>query len=213
MVSAKEIPGTSSTSGVSTEVGGYDEESEWLQRAIAGHRPSFDRIVQLYHGPVYRVAFRFFNNPEDALDATQEIFLRAWRAIKGFEGRSSLKTWLFRIASNTCTTLAQERARRQKSFLQAVLDWFSLSPAPDPGQSVVEQEHRQELQRIVQEKVAKLPEVYRMPVILRDLEGMSLEAIGEVLNLKEGTVKSRINRGRRLLQESLEPFVQGRMQV
>lgn len=189
-----------------------EDELEWLRRAMAGHRPSFDRIVEKYHAQIFRVAFRFFNNPEDALDATQEIFLRAWRAIRGFESRSSLKTWLFRIASNTCMTLAQERSRRQKSVLQAVLDWFSHAPVPDPEDSVVEKEHQKELQKIVQEKVARLPEAYRMPVILRDLEGLSLEAIGEVLNLKEGTVKSRINRGRRILQESLEPFVQGRMQ-
>ncbi|MFZ2955535.1 MAG: sigma-70 family RNA polymerase sigma factor [Candidatus Ozemobacteraceae bacterium] len=185
---------------------GHDDEEALLQRSSTGHRPSFDRLVERYHPSMYRLAHRYFNNPEDALDATQEVFLRAWRAIGRFERRSSFKTWLYRIASNTCISLAEERSKQRKTFLQGILDWFSRPSAPDPGNIIIQKEYQSELQKAVQERIAKLPEAYRLPVILRDIEGMSLEQIGDVLSLKDGTVKSRINRGRRLLQEALEPF-------
>ncbi|MBF0499384.1 MAG: sigma-70 family RNA polymerase sigma factor [Candidatus Riflebacteria bacterium] len=199
--------GTFSSLAESTPVSEVqDIEGELLRRASQGHRSSFDRLVELHHTSVYRIAHRYFNNPEDALDATQEVFLRAWRAVGRFEGRSSFKTWIYRIASNTCITLTEERNRHRKTFFEGILDWFSKPAAPDPGHLVVQKEYQSELQKAVQDRIAKLPEVYRMPVILRDLEGMSLEQIGEILSLKEGTVKSRINRGRRLLQEALDPF-------
>ena len=102
--------------------------------------------------------------------------------------------------------LSQAKARRKKSLMQLVLDWFSRVPPTDPSAVVVENESREELQKAVQQKIARLPEVYRVPVILRDIEGMSLDRIGHILEIPDGTVKSRINRGRRLLQDSLEGF-------
>ena len=102
--------------------------------------------------------------------------------------------------------LSQAKARRKKSLMQSVLDWFSRVPPTDPSAVVVENESREELQKAVQQKIARLPEVYRVPVILRDIEGMSLDRIGHILEIPDGTVKSRINRGRRLLQDSLEGF-------
>ena len=92
-------------------------------------------------------------------------------------------------------------------MLDLLLGWFSRPPVEDPGEAVVEREFRRELNEVLAEKIAKLPEVYRLPVILRDMEDMSHDQIGEILDIKEGTVKSRINRGRRLLQESLHSFL------
>ncbi len=198
-----------------SEQSGKDGSDELLlvQRAAKGHRPAFDQLVERYQSQVYRMAWRFFADPDDAMDATQEVFLKAYRSLPAFEGRSSFKTWLYRIAANTCMTLSESRSRRQKSFIQSVVDWFTTPPAPDPSHLVVEQESRAELQQIVQKKIAGLPEVYRVPVILRDIEGMSLEQIGQILDIPEGTVKSRINRGRRLLQDSLESFYLGRKEA
>lgn len=210
MVEGKK-PGTLPTPGQSVEVGtGGSEEAILVERAAKGYRPAFDQLVARYQGAVYRMAFRFFADPDDAMDATQEVFLKAFRSLPAFEGRSSFKTWLYRIASNTCVSLSETRSRRQKSFLQAVVDWFTTPPAPDPSHVITDREDRTELQAEVQRQIARLPEVYRVPVILRDIEGMSLEQVGEVLDVPLGTVKSRINRGRRMLQESLESFYQRR---
>ncbi|MBF0546470.1 MAG: sigma-70 family RNA polymerase sigma factor [Candidatus Riflebacteria bacterium] len=189
---------------------GLKNQNEFLEAAKKGSRPAFDKIVQLYHSSVYRLAFRFFNNPDDAMDATQEVFLKAFRSIQGFEGRSSLKTWLLKITANTCSSLLQEKVKKQKSVLQIIFGWFSNSSFPGPEDLIIDKENREEVQKIVREKISNLPEVYRMPLILKDIEGMSIEQIEEVLDLKEGTVKSRINRGRRLLQESLESFFRKR---
>lgn len=214
MVEDEKKPGTPGGDPQSDHPG-KDEADDLLlvQRAAKGYRPAFDQLVERYQNQVYRLAWRFFADPDDAMDATQEIFLKAYRSLPSFEGRSSFKTWLYRIAANTCMTLSESRSRRQKTFIQSVIDWFTTPPAPDPSHLVVEQESRAELQEIVQKKIAALPEVYRVPVILRDIEGMSLDQIGQILDIPEGTVKSRINRGRRLLQDSLESFYLGRKEA
>lgn len=166
-----------------------------------------------YQDMVFRLAYRFFANEEDAMDVTQEVFLKAFRSLKNFEGRSSFKTWLYRIASNTCLTVSQERQKQKKSFLSLIVDWFTRPGTPDPGKILEEEEYQRELQEAIREKIARIPDVYRLPVILKDIEGKSLDEISEILELKEGTVKSRINRGRKLLQEALEPFYRGRSRV
>lgn len=205
------IPGTRDVSPGSKDIeAGEDEERQLIRRAASGHRPSFDRLAARYHQAVYRVAYRFFNGKEDACDATQEVFLKAWRSIGSFEGRSSFKTWILRIAGNTCITLSQSRSRQKKSFLESIIDWFSKRPEDDPADIVIEQEYQAELRQAIERNIAKLPEAYRMPVILRDMEGYSHDQIAEVLVIREGTVKSRINRGRRLLQEALEPLLRQR---
>jgi RNA polymerase sigma-70 factor (ECF subfamily) len=186
---------------------------ELAKRAAAGSRTAFEKIVERHQDMIYRLAYRFFSNEEDRLDAVQEVFVKAYRAIGRFEGRSSLKTWLYRVASNTFLTLAKEKTRRKKSLLESILDWFSQPSPPDPAQEVVEREYQVELQKAIADKLQRVPEVYRLPVILKDFEGRSLEEIGTILEIPEGTVKSRINRGRRILQEALEPLVKERLDV
>jgi len=205
--------GTFSQFDVSEEMCDHSRDIELVSQAIAGSKTAFEQIVAEHQGYMYKLAFRFFNNEEDTLDAVQEIFLKAFRSLRSFEGRSSLRTWLYRIASNTCMTLAKNRNRAQKSLIQSILDWFSTPPPPDPAKTVIRKEYQVELQKAINDKLAKIPEVYRLPLILKDLEGKSLEEISEILEIPDGTVKSRINRGRRLLQESLEPFFRERAEV
>jgi len=206
------FPGTIAGESGSIPPGRYepDDERELLQRAVSGHRPSFDRLAERYHAAVYRVAYRFFNSRDDAADAVQEVFLKAWRSLQTFQARSSFRTWLLRIAGNTCITLSQAKVRQKKSFFESIVDWFSRKPPDDPAELVVEQEYQLELRHAVERNLARLPDVYRLPVILRDVEGYTMDQIAEVLEIPEGTVKSRINRGRRLLQEALEPLLRHR---
>ena len=146
------------------------------------------------------------------MDAAQEVFIKIFRAIGRFEGRSSLKTWIYRIAANTCISLTEKRKREKEGLLQTMMHWWESFTAASPEDEVLDNETRQLNQQAVAEKVARLPETYRMPVILKDIEGLPLEKISEVLEIPVGTVKSRINRGRRILQESLQAYVYGRLE-
>lgn len=183
--------------------GGDDVDGPLVAQAAAGRRVAFDRLVERYQEPIYRFAMRFFGDSEDAMDATQEVFIRAWRGIRSFQGRSRFKTWLYRIAANAFISIRQERKREQSSFLDFLSDWFTRPAGNDPHMAV----ERAELLEVIQEKLAKLPEEYRIAVILRDFEDHRYDEIAEILEIGEGTVKSRINRGRRQLQEMLSGYL------
>jgi RNA polymerase sigma-70 factor (ECF subfamily) len=143
---------------------------------------------------------------------TQEVFLKVYRSLKSFEGRSSFKTWIYKIASNSCITYAAKKKKEKEGFLQGILDWWTKKQtAETPEEQAINIENKTETKKIVSEKIASLPEKYRMPVILKDIDGVSLEKIAEIQGIPLGTVKSRINRGRRILQESLGAFRNGRV--
>ncbi len=177
-----------------------------------GDQKAAAKLVSTYEKTVYRICYRFFADENEAMDAAQEVFIKIFRAIGRFEGRSSLKTWIYRIAANTCISLADKRKREKEGLLQTMMHWWESFTATSPEDEVLDNEIRQMNQQIVAEKVARLPETYRMPVILKDIEGLPLEKISEVLEIPVGTVKSRINRGRRILQESLQAYVYGRLE-
>ena len=179
-----------------------------VDRFKNGDKKAFDELVNLYEKGVYRLCYRFFNDENDAMDATQEVFIKIFRALPDFEGRSTFKTWVYRIASNTCITLSEKRKREKDGLLQTIINWWSDRNQETPEEQVIDEETRNLNQKIVSEKLNGLPEAYRMPVILKDIEGLSLEKICEILEIPLGTAKSRINRGRRMLQESLQIYYQ-----
>ncbi|MFZ5949064.1 MAG: sigma-70 family RNA polymerase sigma factor [Candidatus Rifleibacteriota bacterium] len=185
-----------------------DRQIELVNRCRRGDKKAFAELVAEFEKGVYRLCYRFFNDENDAMDATQEVFIKIYRALPGFEGRSSLKTWIYRIASNTCITIAEKRRREKDGLLQTIINWWSDRNVETPEEEFIDNETRQLNQKMVAEKLEKLPETYRMPVILKDIEGLSLEKISEILEVPVGTVKSRINRGRRMLQESLQLYYQ-----
>ncbi len=189
-----------------------DAESCLLEDIRRGDQRAFARLVSMHEKSVYRICFRFFDDENEASDAAQEVFLKVFKSIARFEGRSSLKTWIYRIAANTCITIAEKKKREKEGLLQTMIHWWNSLKQDSPEDEILDREVRQLNQQIVSEKVAKLPESYRMPVILKDIEGLPLEKISEVLEIPVGTVKSRINRGRRLLQESLQAYMYGRME-
>lgn len=183
------------------------EESKLLERLIRGESKAFSELVMLYEKKVYRICFRFFSNEEEALDASQEVFVKVFKAIRRFEGRSSLSTWIYRIATNTCLTMSDKKKKEKEGMLQLFVNWWNGLHQTTPEEEVLEKEMGQMNQKIVAEKISLLPEIYRLPVILKDIEGMSIEKVGEILEAPVGTVKSRLNRGRRILQEMLQAYV------
>jgi len=187
-------------------------ENELIEKLRRRDQHAFAELVKIHEKAVYRICYRFFSDEHESLDATQEVFIKVFKAIEKFEGRSSLKTWIYRIAANTCLTLAEKKKREKEGLLQTFINWWSDSTSESPEDEILEEETRKLNQKIVSEKIASLPESYRMPVILKDLEGMPLEKISEILEIPVGTVKSRINRGRRILQDSLQAYVYGRLE-
>ncbi len=185
------------------------DEAELVTELQCGSDAAFDWLVTHYHAPVYSLIFGVIGDSADAADVTQEVFLKAFRGIRGFRRGSSLKTWLYRIALREALNQRRWwwRHRRQQTSIDAGSD---AQHAPleleDLAASPFDQLATREVQAVVHRALRAVPEVFRSAVILRDLEGLSYEEVAEVLEVSVGTVKSRILRGRRALREVLEPL-------
>jgi len=186
------------------------DEAELVVELQAGSETAFDWLVTHYHGPVYNLILRMLGDVSDAADGTQEVFLKAFRGIRGFRQGSSLKTWLYRIA-------IREALNHRRWFKRHLQKNVSIDADPeegyahldveDDGASPFEQLATREIQHAVHSALQQIPEAFRSAVILRDLEGLSYEEVAEVLECNVGTVKSRILRGRRALREILSPLL------
>ncbi|GAB4528313.1 MAG: sigma-70 family RNA polymerase sigma factor [Anaerolineae bacterium] len=184
-------------------------EDAFLKRLQAGDPFAFAQFVEENQGQIYNLALRMLGDPQEAEDVLQETFLSAYKALPDFEGRSSLSTWLYRIASNACLM----RLRKKRPDVVSVdeplaledgdnvprqlVDWSQL-----PEDELLSNELRQEMDQAVSE----LPEALRVVFILRDLEGLSTAETAEVLELSEGAVKTRLHRARLWLRERLSAY-------
>jgi RNA polymerase sigma-70 factor, ECF subfamily len=182
------------------------DEAEIMTELRGGSEAAFDWLVTYYHAPVYGVIAGILRNPNDAADVTQEVFLKAFRGIRGFRHGSSLKTWLYRIAVREALNYKRWFWRHLR-FQTSMEDEHGEGSIDfeDTGTSPFDDCASREIQHAVQQALAEVPPVFRAAVILRDLEGLSYEEVAEVLEVSVGTVKSRILRGRRALREILEP--------
>jgi len=185
-------------------------EAELVTELQAGSDAAFDWLVTYYHAGVYNLVYSILSDAADAADVTQEVFLRAFRGIRGFRRGSSLKTWLYRISVRQ--TLNHRRwcwrHHRQQISIDVDDDRNRCTlDLRDPDATPFERFASQEMQTKVREAIAEVPAVFRSAVILRDLEGLSYDEVAEVLDVSVGTVKSRILRGRRLLKEILDPLL------
>lgn len=172
-----------------------------VERHRAGDTEAFDEVYGRFEEMVYNLAFRLAG-AEEAADLTQEIFLRVYRNLGSFRGRSTLKTWIFRIAINHC----RDRLSRKFPLTQPIDDEYgedSVSIA-DPARGPEDLAVAADEGRRVGEALARLHPTFREAVVLRDLEGLAYEEIAEVLGVRIGTVRSRIARGREQLRSLLE---------
>lgn len=186
-------------------------EAELVNELQAGSEAAFDWLVTYYHGNVYNLVYGILSDRADAADVTQEVFLHAFRGIRGFRQGSSLKTWLYRISVRQALNHRRWfwRHHRQQVSIDGEDEYKSQSlELRDPEATPYEQCAAHETQVKVRNALAEIPALFRSAVILRDLEGFSYEEIAEVLDVSTGTVKSRILRGRRMLKEILDPIRQ-----
>jgi RNA polymerase sigma-70 factor (ECF subfamily) len=186
------------------------DEAELVTELQAGSDAAFDWLVTYYHAGVFNLVYGILADPADAADVTQEVFLRAFRGIRGFRRGSSLKTWLYRISVRQALNHRRWfwRHHRQQISIDAEVEGRNpASELKDSEATPLEQYEAQETQATVRRGLAQVPPLFRSAVILRDLEGLSYEEVAEVLEVSVGTVKSRILRGRRLLKEALDPLL------
>lgn len=186
------------------------DEAELVTELQGGSGAAFDWLVTHYSGPVYGLVAGMVSESCDAADITQDVFLKAFRGIRGFRRGSSLKTWLYRIAIREALNHRRWlwRHRREQDSIDAeAVQGHTLIEIEDASSTPFDQAASHEVQLAVQQALLKVPGVFRSAVMLRDLEGMSYEEVSEVLGVSVGTVKSRILRGRRMLREILDPLL------
>jgi RNA polymerase sigma-70 factor (ECF subfamily) len=184
-------------------------DDELVRRAQAGRVEAFEELVRRYERKVYNIVYRMLGNPEDASEALQDTFLRAYRFLGKFQFKSQFFTWLYRIATNvSLTKLRRRRSPVVMSLDQPVGDSGDMAfEVPDDQFSPELLFNQRQLRRRLQEAIDELPEDYRTVVVLRDLEGLSNEEVSKVLNLTIAAVKSRLHRGRLALRGKLENYL------
>jgi RNA polymerase sigma factor (sigma-70 family) len=165
-----------------------------IQRCLQGDQHAWDLIVRQYWRKVFNVAYKFVGKHDEAEDLAQDIFLKIFKSLDTFDRRANFQTWLISVSRNLCIDHYRS-VRKERETIDRGVDAAELSPAtPEPGPiAALEQRDRVALLR---QAMAALPETLRTAVLLRDIQELSYQEIADKLRLPEGTVKSRINRGR-----------------
>ena len=179
------------------------QEQAWIEAARNGDPLAFEQLIHLYEKRVFALTRRMCKNPADAEEAAQETFLAAWQGLKFFRGESSFSTWLYRLASNACVDLLRKEGRHQAAAGPSLNDEEVLLEIQDEAPSPHALAEQAELKEQIEAGLAALPEEYREVLILREIHQQSYDEIAEILSLDLGTVKSRINRGRKQLRKIL----------
>jgi len=180
----------------------------------AGSEEAFGILIAQYHQPLYSLIARSLNDPADAADITQEVFIKVFRGIRSFHGEASLRTWLYRIALREASNQRRwwSRHKRQEITIDSPYEsdiddeskGLCLSDTlADRSDSPFDNIVHAEVRERVEAALRQLPEAFRTVVILREIEGFAYEEIAEILNANLGTVKSRLTRGRSALRALL----------
>lgn len=185
-----------------------------LEKLRAGDRAEFARLVDTYYELIYRLATRMVGNDQDAEDLLQETFIKAYRYLDRFDGRSSLSTWLYRIATNEALMFLR-RKRPESVSVEEPMDGEVDDQEPlqivdfccMPEEELMSSEAESELDRAID----RLPASLRIVFVLRDIQGLSTRETGDILNISEVAVKTRLSRARLRLRDELSSYYADRM--
>jgi len=193
-------------------IGLRTEDAALVADLQAGSEEAFALLIAQYHQPLYSLIARSIQDPADAADITQEVFIKVFRSIRGFHGDASLRTWLYRIALHEASNQRRwwSRHKRQEITIDSTSEPDDDGNTPclsatladhrdSPFDQVVQRQSRERVEAALQQ----LPEAYRTVVVLREIEGFAYEEIAEILDVNLGTVKSRLTRGRAALRSLL----------
>ncbi len=209
------MAGVTTLSNLASAMGVRTEEAAIVAELQAGSETAFEWLIARYTQPVYSLVYRMLDDPADAADTTQEVFIKVFRGIKRFNADSSLKTWIYRIALHEASNHRRWHFRHKlkETSIEPSLqnsDEYTLGIKDfliDESKSPLDNVYDEELKSRVEEELRALPEPYRTTVILRDIEDLSYEQIADVMKTSLGTVKSRLVRGRDALRKRLERYM------
>ena len=173
-----------------------------IERCLAGDQEAWVRIVRQHWRKVFNVAYKFVGKHDEAEDLTQDIFLKIFKALGTFDRRANFQTWIVSISRNLCIDHYRS-VRKERQTIARDVDSNDLQPASTERGPYAAAEH-QDLRELLRVALGKLPNTLRTAVVLRDLQELSYQEIADRLGLPEGTVKSRINRGRLELARQLK---------
>ena len=185
-------------------------DKELIDRVKNGDKASYDLLVLKYQQRIVNLVSRFVRNQSDALDVTQEAFIKAYRALPNFRGESAFYTWLYRIAVNTAKNYLAVQSRRPSSSghdvseIEQIEGADALKEQATPENLVL----KDELQETVLKAIEDLPEDLKTAIMLREIEGLSYEEIAGVMECPIGTVRSRIFRAREAIENEMKPLLE-----
>lgn len=187
---------------------GLSEEDARILRGLrAGIEEAFEELITKYEQPVYSVVYRLLGNQTDACDVVQDVFLKVFRGVNSFREQSSLRTWIYRIAVNEAHNHRRwwvRHCRREVSLENDTHEHDTpLDLAADPGPSPYDRTLDGETRALIEQALTRINPIFRVAVVLRDIQNLSYEEIADILQVSLGTVKSRIVRGRDALRREL----------
>ena len=194
------------------------EDRQLIARLKAGDESAVQELAERYTPRIFQLAMRHMKNREDAEEVTQDVLVKVYRKVGEFRGDSALSSWIYRITFNTAMSRlrngrlarAADKERERLASASSADDRARLSREPiDWSQMPDEELLRLQLRQAVAAAIADLPEIYREPVVLRDIQGLTTEEASTRLRLKDQTLKSRLHRGRLMLRERLSAFASG----
>jgi len=213
----KAVAGATTLAELASALANATEESSIVAELKSGSEDAYAWLIAHYHQQVYSLVYRIVSDPADAADTTQEVFLKVFRGMRHFQGESSLKTWIYRIAVHEACNRKRWwfRHKRREMSLEPSIDATpdgSSGPAlkdllEDHSDTPFDSLAHEEVRARVEEELRKVAEPFRTTVILRDIEDLSYEEIAEVTETSLGTVKSRLTRGREMLKKRLQSWV------
>jgi RNA polymerase sigma-70 factor (ECF subfamily) len=172
--------------------------------AKRGSNEAFGLLVEKYQERIRNLIYSIFNDASLIDDISQDIFIKAYEAISTFRAESSFYTWLYRIAVNKARDEIRRKKIRRMLSLQTLLDTIDTEILGKLSSEM----RTNEMSELLNKEIQKLPAVFRIPVILKDIDGLSYEEIADVIQCKVGTVKSRLSRGRAILRRNLKPLLE-----
>jgi len=178
-------------------------DEELVTRALGGDQHCFNELVRRWERPIYALAYRQIGRDEDARDVCQETFLRAYRALNGFRGQAKFSSWLYRIALNLCRDWLRRERRAPVVQPPEDVDLTDLAASREPSETIEDRVARQDLSRLVERAMARLPEEQRTAIILKEYHGLTFQEIADLVGCPLSTVKTRLYQGLAILRREL----------
>lgn len=202
---------TSEASAQRRPLAAENPQTEWVRRAQAGDLQAFEQLFDQYQRGIYNVIYQMVRSEADAADLTQDVFVRAWKALPRLDAPEAFTSWIYRIATNLSRNWIRDNTRVRKESLDQPIgddDDGGTREIADTRGNPAELVQTQAVQDVVRNAISGLSDDHRTVVTLHHLEGMPVEEIAKVMHCSVGTVKSRLSRARDALKRKLAGFIE-----